>query len=227
MAPISILLALSAIAQQPAPADVKSGLLEVRQSLARNQIALQQYTWIETMETLVKGKVRSTQTSSCRYGPDGKVEKTPVSTPAPAKDAHGIRKKVADHKKDDLTDYIERAVTLVRQYVPPSAERLQSIVQEGTAAAAQPGGGKIVLRFGNYFRENDSLTVTFDVPSKTIDTLGVSSYLGDPKKDTATLAVAFRQLPDGTNHPASIVLKAPAKKVEIRVTNANYQKLAR
>ncbi len=36
----------------------------------------------------------------------------------------------------------------------------------------------------------------------------------------------FETLPDGTNHLASSVLNATAKKVQVKTQNSNYQKLA-
>jgi hypothetical protein len=36
----------------------------------------------------------------------------------------------------------------------------------------------------------------------------------------------MRSLPDGTDYPSSIVLSIPHSKVEVRITNSNYQKIA-
>ena len=51
---------------------------------AQNQQALQAYTWISKTELSYKGEVKSTLIESCKYGPDGQVQKTVVSAPAPA-----------------------------------------------------------------------------------------------------------------------------------------------
>jgi hypothetical protein len=34
-------------------------------------------------------------------------------------------------------------------------------------------------------------------------------------------------LPDGTRYPGSVALGMPARQIEVRVTNSDYQKLAR
>jgi hypothetical protein len=33
-------------------------------------------------------------------------------------------------------------------------------------------------------------------------------------------------LPDGPRYPGSVVLSTPASKIEVRITNSNYQRLA-
>jgi hypothetical protein len=41
-----------------------------------------------------------------------------------------------------------------------------------------------------------------------------------------TLEVSFQSMPDGINYAATTVLKIPAKQIEVRIENSNYQKLA-
>jgi HKD family nuclease len=47
----------------------------------------------------------------------------------------------------------------------------------------------------------------------------------DGPKDPVTLAVQFARLPDGTNYTLQNILDAPAKKIQIRTVNSDYQKL--
>jgi hypothetical protein len=59
--------------------------------------ALRSYTWIEKTEVSLKGEVKNTSLQSCRYGPDGKVQKTPLSAPAePEEQGRGRKKKIAN-----------------------------------------------------------------------------------------------------------------------------------
>ena len=48
----------------------------LKQALAANQAALKPYTWTESTEISLKGEVKKRQQKLCRYGPDGKVQKT-------------------------------------------------------------------------------------------------------------------------------------------------------
>ncbi len=36
----------------------------------------------------------------------------------------------------------------------------------------------------------------------------------------------MQTLPDGTRHSGSVVLGMPARQIEVRITNSNYQRLA-
>ena len=61
-----------------------------KQSMAENQKALLQYTWIEDTQLSLKGEVKSTKIESCRYGSDGKVQKTPLTAPPEKKEMRGL-----------------------------------------------------------------------------------------------------------------------------------------
>jgi hypothetical protein len=53
----------------------------------------------------------------------------------------------------------------------------------------------------------------------------VATYLDDPKSPV-TLHVLLQALPDGPRYPGSVVLGMPARRIEVRITNSSYQKLA-
>ena len=78
-----------------AKAAMQAKVAELKQSLAANQKALQQYTWIETTEFSMKGEVKKTERKECRYGTDGKVIKTdraPARPQAPQSSQGGGRR---------------------------------------------------------------------------------------------------------------------------------------
>jgi len=68
------------------------------------------------------------------------------------------------------------------------------------------------------------MTLSFDTAEKKIRQLTVQTYVDDPK-DPVTLAVLFASLPDGTNYTLQNILDAPAKKIQVRTINSDYQKL--
>jgi len=211
---------------QEANPELQQKLAAVKESMAANQAALKQYTWTAHTVVKLKGDVKKTSDEFCRYGPDRKVQKTPLGAPAPQKEMRGVKKRVVEKKVGELTDYMERAVALIENYVPPSAANMQAAFQAGKATVGQGGPGMIELEFGDYVKPGDSLTLEFNSATKSIAKVSVRSYLDDPK-DAVTLDVSFQALPDGTNHTASTVLNATAKQVEVNVQNLNYQKAAR
>ena len=80
-----VLLALAAGGNAQSP-ELQQKVAAAKQAAAQNQQALRTYGWLEKTDVVFKGEVKSTKISSCRYGPDGKVQKQPVSaSPAPEK----------------------------------------------------------------------------------------------------------------------------------------------
>ncbi len=197
----------------------------LRQSVAANQRALRQYSWIEKTELSVKGDVKSTKIESCRYGPDGTVQKTAVSEPAEKKKKGGIRGKIVQKKTAEMADYMDRANSLISRYVPPAPDKLKAVVDAGRASLSQAGPGAIELKFNDYFKKGDSITFTLDSAAKVIHELKVDSYLDDAT-DKVALAVEFQTLPDDTNCIARKMMNIAAKEITIRIDDTNYQKLA-
>lgn len=210
---------------QGAQKEIQEKLTAVKASVAQNQMALHAYTWIEHTDIGLKGEVKKTKDESCRYGPDGKVQKIAIGTPAPPKKVRGLRKKIVEKKVGELEDYMERAAALIKNYVPPSPALMEAAFKAGTVSVGQAGPGAIQLQFRNYVKMGDSLVFGFDSASKTLRKITVDSYLDNPS-DAVKLDVSFRTLPDATNYVAITVLNAPAKQVQVTTQSSNFQKLA-
>jgi hypothetical protein len=200
-------------------------LAAAKQNAAQNQQALRQYGWIEKVELSLKGEVKNTAVNSCRYGADGKVQKTAVVEPPPPEKKRGLRGRVIAKKTGEMKAELEEATALAHQYVPPDPGMMQVVMNAGTASLAQAGPGVLVLKFSGYVKPGDALSLTFDSTVKSLRQLDVATYLDTPESPV-TLKVAMQALPDGTRHAGSVVLGMPARQIEVRITNTNYQKLA-
>ena len=219
-------LAFVAIAGAPAAAqDIQQKLAAAKQAAARNQQSLRSYSWLEKTELSLKGELKATKVDMCRYGPDGKVQKSPVVTPPPAEKQRGLKGKIVAKKTGEMKDELESAVQLIQQYVPPSPDLMQVVMNAGTASIAQAGPGFAALTFANYVKSGDGLTLTFESAVKTLQQIDVRTWLDKPD-NPVLLKVTMQALPDGTSHPGSVVLTIPDSKLEVRITKSNYQKLA-
>jgi hypothetical protein len=204
--------------------ELQQKVAALKQSVAQNQQALRRYTWTESQETILKGDTKSTKTSQCQYGPDGKVQKTVVGVQPPPKEERGLKGRVIEKKKGEIQDYMERVASLIQRYVPPEGSQMQDSFQAGKASLQPSGGGIVTLVFHDYAKPGDSVSLTFDTSSKKIQAYDVNTYLDAPE-DVVTLKVAFAGLPDGTNYVAQTVLDATAKQVQIRTTSSGYNRL--
>jgi len=148
IASLSLAFALCLTLAQPASTqDQKQAVQEevaaFKQSLAENQKALHQSGWTENTQLSLKGEVKSTKIEACRYGPDGKVQKTPLSAPPEKKEIRGLKKKVVEKKTDEMKDYMERVVSLIGDYVPPPPELIKADVAAGNTSLSPQGPGAI------------------------------------------------------------------------------------
>ena len=205
--------------------DLQQKLAAAMQAAAQNQQALRAYTWIEKTELSFKGEVKNTKIESCRFGPEGKVLRTLVSDPPPPQEKkRGLRGKIIEKKKEEMKDELESAAALVHRYVPPDPGLMQAVVNAGKASLAQQGPGAVGLRFADYQKVGDALTLTFDTTVKALRQVDVATYLDDPSSPV-TLRVQMAALPDAA-YSGSVTLSIPTSQVEVRITKSNYQKLA-
>jgi hypothetical protein len=196
----------------------------IKQNLAQSQKNLMQYQWTETTVVSYKGEEKSSTASSCSHGADGKVVKAPVSAPAEKKGKRGLRGKVAENKKEEMSSYMQSAVALIMSYVPPDPAKIQACKEAGkmTMTVTEPGK-RARIDFKDYEKPGDNLGVEIDLTTNQILGLSVASYIDDAK-DAVSLSVAMATLPDGTGYPSTIEIDAPAKEMAVAVTNSAYQK---
>jgi hypothetical protein len=227
--PIGCILAgvfLAVSTAGPAAAqDLKDKLAAVKQAAAANQQALRSYSWLEKTELSVKGEVKATKVDSCRYGPDGKVQKTPVVQPPPPEKQRGLKGKIVAKKTGEMKEELEASVALVQNYVPPAPDLIQVVINAGTASLSQAGPTMVAFTFPGYAKQGDALKITFDNAITSLRQIDVTTWLDKPE-EMVTLHVAMQSLPNGVRFPGSIVLTVASTKMQVRITKSNYQKLA-
>jgi hypothetical protein len=212
-----------ALAQVPDP-NLMREVSAIRAEVARSSAALRQYSWTEETDILVKDDMKSSTSLLCSYNDMGVLVKTPAG---PAKEEKGgpgaVSKRPMVRMKADMEDYIGRAVSLIKAYVPPKPDQMQYLLENGYAYLGKSEGGKSEIRFKRYYQDGDSLVYTYDSATKVLLKINIESNLGSPK-DPVTVEAIFERLPDGVNHMATTTLIAKAKKVRINTRNTKYKK---
>jgi hypothetical protein len=191
---------------------VAEGVAVLKQLLQESLDRLRAYEWTETTVVRLKGDEKARRLSRCHYRIDGKIQRAVVSIAAPQK------------KKEELADYIERAITLVRYYVPPDLAEIQRIQNLGRVSihVLEPEK-RLSLEFHDYWQQGDKLNVEVDLSNNRLAGLNVSSFLGETR-DPVSLEVRFGILSDGSTYPAEALLEAGAKKLNVAVTNSEHRK---
>ena len=217
---VTLLCAVSALPQNP---ELQQKLAAAKQAAAENKQRLLQYQWIETTQLTLKGDQKPPSQNSCRYGPDGQVQKTPIGPPPQQPSGGRMKQKIIEKKKEEMKDYMQDVKSLLAMYVPPDPQRMQQAYQAGNVQL-NPVAGAVNLVFTNYAQPGDKMTLTFDTSAKKITALSVDTYMGEAK-DKVDLQVHMGGLPDGTNYAQQTVLNASAKQLTVTTTNSDYQKL--
>jgi hypothetical protein len=223
----AVLASLLSVTAQTGEAggELQQKIAAVKQSVAENQQKLHQYQWTETTQLTLKGEPKPPKTSECRYGPNGTVEKTPISQPAPPPSGGRLKQKIVEKKREDMQDYMGQVKTLLAEYVPPDPQKMEQAFKAGNASLNRnPGAQTVALVFRNYAQPGDQMTLSFSTATRKVSSLNVNTYLDDPK-DAVTLGAQMGSLPDGTNYVQQTVLDATAKKLQVTTTNSNYQRM--
>lgn len=211
----------SVSAQQPT---AQERAVALKASLAASQALLKSYEWIETTVVSVKGEEKSRQQNRCYHGADGIVQKVPVAAPPPEEKKRGLRGRIAESKKEEMTDYMKNAVALVKQYVPPDQAKIQAAKDSGRLSLTPLPGQRVRLTFTDYAKPGDTLAMELDLASNRPLEAKVSSYL-DSKEDAVTLDVKFSTLDNNATYTATTVLTAKAKNLSVNVQNSGYRRM--
>lgn len=218
-------LALGSAGAAQAQNGINEKVATLRANIATSKTALLKYQWVQTTTISVNGEVRSTKVQSVRHGPDGALVKTDLSAPPPPPPG-GLRGRIIANKKEELTDYMDKAVELVKAYVPPTGALIEAAKAAGNISLAlAPNGVGATINIANYLKPGDKLSVTIEPGTELITDLGVQTYMADTS-DPVSLNVTMGVLPPNISYPANIVLTAPAKGITVTIQNSNYSRLS-
>ena len=217
---VTLAITVPAISQN---SEVQQKLAAVKQAAAENKEKIRQYQWIETTQLTLKGDAKPPTKNNCQYGPDGKVQKTPIGPPAQQPSGGRAKERLIEKKKAEMKDYMQDVKAVLGLYVPPDPQKMQAAFQ-ANKVSLNPAGDSVNLVFTDYALPGDKMTLTFNTATKKITGLNINTYMGQ-EKDAVTLKVQMGSLPDGTSYEQQTVLNATAKQLVVTTTNSNYQKL--
>jgi len=209
-----------AFAQQPT---AQERVVALKASLAASQAILKSYEWVETTTVSLKGEEKSRQMSKCYYGADGKVQKIPLTSPPPAKKRRGLRGRIIESKKEEMTDFMKSAVALVKEYAPPQPVLIQKAKDAGKVSVSPLPGQRGRLTFTDYLKPGDSFALVLDLANNRPVEAKISTYL-DSKEDAVNLDVRFSTLEGGATYASNMTLDAPSKDLEVTVMNSGYRR---
>jgi hypothetical protein len=214
----------------PSPDQIVASL---KQNLAESQKRLRQYEWIETTAISLKGEEKSRKQQRVYYGADGKLTKTPIgAAPAPqppqpsGRRGGRLKERIVENKKDEMQDYMEKAIALIHRYVPPDAALIQKARDAGRMQVQPVQAGMVRAEFKDFVQPDDVMGLDVDVKALLLSALTISTYL-DEKDEAVTLDVRFGALADGTGYSARTTLEARAKNIRVVLENSGHRPMTR
>jgi len=213
----------------PAPAqnvdpNLQREVTAVRADLVRSYNELLKYVWTEETEVLVGGKLKSSNSSACGYDSNANIIRTPLDPETTKPTSRQTSNRPLVRSKGEMQDYIERAITRIRNYAPLNPEVIDHLVTSGQASLGPSSGRTAEVRMTHYYQNFDSLVFTYESASKRLLRVVVSSNLSG-RKDPVTLDAVYELLPGNVTHLSTATLTAPSKKVQVNVKNVDYKKL--
>jgi hypothetical protein len=225
------LLVQGAQAQPPPQQTPQQRVVMLKEWMKASQAHLRAYEWIETTVVSKDGEEKSRSQNSCYYGVDGKIQKVPVASSGsesePGLRRRGLRARIAEEKKEELTEYMKSTVALVHSYVPPDPARIQQCVNAGKLSVDMVDPGhRDRLKFRDYLKSGDVFGFDIELPTNRLLGMQVSSYLDSPE-DAVVVHVTMGVLPDGTIYAEKMTLDAQAEEITVTVENTGYRHTGR
>jgi hypothetical protein len=209
-------------AQSP---QMEQKLMAIKEKIAANKQNLARYTWQETETISLKGEVKDTKVYQVQMGPNGTQKALLNNEKAGSGGREGrFKKRIVEKKTEEFEEYGQQIGALAKQYTTPDPSRLMEAKQQGNVSLQLGGNGTVNLIIKSYVKPNDQVTLTINDQTKNIVAAQIQSYLNDPS-DAVTISAQFAQLPDGTNHVASMVINGESKHLTVNEQNSNYQRM--
>jgi hypothetical protein len=182
------------------------------------------YQWVQTTTVSLNGEVKSSKAQQVTHAADGSLVKTDLTPPAAA--PGGIRGRIIERKKEELTADMQAAVELVKGYLPPDAARIEAAhAAGGIDVALAPNGVGYTINIANYLKPGDKLSITIEPGTNLITDAKVASWLSSPS-DPVTANISMGVLPGNISYPAEVQLSVPSKGLVVTVRNSDYIRTA-
>jgi hypothetical protein len=166
------------------------------QAQQHNALALRKYEWKSRTEVQKDGETKKVQVTLMRYGSDGQVQKTVISsTPEPDIPKFGLRRAVAKKKIGDFRETLAELEALARSYSELPPDRMQRFMATSTVTPELTAQHKLVRIAGSdVLQPRDSMTVFIDANSRKQRRVEIQTW-HDQKP--VRIVSEFQELPQG------------------------------
>jgi len=193
------------------------------QAQQQNAQALRQYTWKSRTEIQRGGETRNVQLALQRYDMNGTVQKTTISsTPQQEMPSRGLRRLIAEKKKENFMETMDGLSRLARSYseIPPDA--MQRFMATATITPDMSQQQKSFrIQGGNVLQPGDSMTVWVDAVTHKQRRVDIQTSLD---RKPVRIVSNFQDLPAGPTYMARSVIEYPSEELRVITENFDYER---
>ena len=121
----------------PAPTNMAVRITEARQA---NAALMRQYSWTSRTEVIDQGQVKDLRLDTVTYGPDGQLQRTIMNDQSAPLPFGFLRRKIAEHERQKVEEYLTGLRGLLEQYTLPTAGKVQDFMNRATATGPDASG---------------------------------------------------------------------------------------
>lgn len=212
---------LYAYASEPTAND---RVISLKAVLSGSQDVLRQYEWVETMISSQDGDEMSLRRFKCYYGADWTVIREPIAEPAVKPGINDLRFQIPEEKSQDLSDQIQKAVSLIQQYIPLNPNGIKAITDDGKLSYSEtdPGKrGRLAIR--DFLKRGDRVELDLDLETNNPLFMKINSYF-ELQSDSVTLSVTFGSLYGTATFIREVVLEDRGRKLKTTIRASEFKK---
>ena len=190
--------------------------LDISKADAANTKELMAYTWKRTSVVHVDGELKATIVNEVSFDSVGKIQVTTIDVQSTTKDKIGIRGRIQDNKKEEMIEYVEKALKMALSYTYMSKGEFLDFFE---SAEITTENGIIQAKGNDLYIKGDNLHVQIDESSKHFLSKKFSSSLGEDKVEGE---IKYEPFQSGIHHGSETLLNLPGKDMTIQAKNHDY-----
>jgi hypothetical protein len=196
------------------------------QAQLQNAQALRQYTWKSRTEVRKGGETKNVHLALMRYDIYGTLQKTAISsTPQQQLPTRGIRRLIAEKKKENFMETLDSLGALAKSYSELPADKMQRFMATAIVTPEMDQQQKLFrISGGNVLQPGDSMTVWVDAVTRKQRRVEIQTTLD---RKPVRIVSDFRDLPMGPTYMARSVVDYPSEELTLITEVFDYEQAAR
>ena len=196
------------------------------QARQQNAQALRQYAWKSRTEVQKGGETKNVQVNLMSYDTNGTPHKSLISrTPRQNLPTHGIRGLIAQKKKEDFMETLDKLGTLAKSYSELSPDEMQRFMATSSVTPGMNPQQKLIrIKGSNVLQPGDSMTVWVDAVTRKQRRVEIHTSLD---RKPVRVVSDFQDQPNGPTYMARSVVDYPSEELTLITENFGYERVMR